>query len=277
MGEKNQKKRERGSPIEIIDLENPKSKATFGSYIDLTISDSDDDDEIIEIKSFRPITLFGVKLIDDINDPSGSKKKKKVEESFVCEICVETKMINESFQIKGCAHSYCSECMVRYVASKIQENVISIKCPEWNCQGVLEPEFCKSILPPDVFDRWGKAQCEALLLGDQNIYCPYKDCSAPLLDDGGGKIVRSECPHCNRLICARCKVPWHEGIRCATFQKMNVDERENEDIMLMKTAKKNRWRRCPRCKFYVEKIDGCSYIYCRCGQTFSYSTGRSLM
>ncbi|KAI3872008.1 hypothetical protein MKX03_009868, partial [Papaver bracteatum] len=101
MAEKNQKKRERGSPIEITDLEIPKSKTSFGSYIDLNISDSDDDDEIIEIKSVRSITLSGVKVIDEVNDHSSSKKKKKVEESFVCEICVETKMISESFQIKG--------------------------------------------------------------------------------------------------------------------------------------------------------------------------------
>ncbi|KAI3908702.1 hypothetical protein MKW92_020974 [Papaver armeniacum] len=172
-------------------------------------------------------------------------------------------MISESFQIKGCGHSYCSECMVRYVASKVQENVTSIGCPEMNCQGVLEPEFCKSILPPEVFDRWGKAQCEALILGDQNIYCPFKNCSAPLLDEGRGKIIRSECPHCNRLFCARCKVPWHQGIRCAAFQKLNVDERENEDIMLHKTAKRNNWKRCPWCKIYVARDTGCSTINCR--------------
>ncbi|XP_026430976.1 E3 ubiquitin-protein ligase RNF14-like [Papaver somniferum] len=270
--EKKQKRnRERGSPIEIIDLENPKSKVSFGFYIDLTIDD--DDDEIVEIKSVRSITLSGVKVIDEFNYRSGSKKMKKDEESFVCEICVETKMVSESFQVKGCAHSYCSECMVRYVASKIQENVISTKCPEWSCQGVLEPEFCKSILPPDVFDRWGKAQCEALLLGDQNIYCPFKDCSAPLLDEGGGKIIRSECPHCNRLICARCKVSWHEGVRCATFQKLNADDRENEDITLHAIAKRKKWKRCPKCKFYVGKSYGCSTLTCRCGLTFYYKTG----
>ncbi|KAI3872016.1 hypothetical protein MKX03_009876 [Papaver bracteatum] len=200
---------------------------------------------------------------DEVNDRSGSKKKKRAEENFVCEICVETKTISESFHIKGCGHSYCSECMVRYVASKIQVNVTSIGCPEMNCQGVLEPEFCKSILPPEVFDRWGKAQCEALILGDQNIYCPFKDCSAPLLDEGRGKIVRSECPHCNRMFCARCKVPWHQGIICAAFQKLNVDERENEDIMLHKTAKRNKWKRCPRCKIYVARKTGCSVIHCR--------------
>ncbi|KAI3852328.1 hypothetical protein MKW92_007511 [Papaver armeniacum] len=211
-----------------------------------------------------------------------TKKKKRseflesVEDNFVCEICVEKKKMNEAFKIKGCSHSFCSECMVRYVASKIQENVISIGCPEMNCQGVLEPEFCRSILPPEVYDRWGKALCESLILAPQKFYCPFKDCSALLVDDGEGGILESECPHCNRLFCAQCKVPWHSGIICADFQKLNVDERGNEDIMLMKTAKKNQWQRCPKCKFYVERTSGCLFIKCRCGHAFCYNCGAPL-
>ncbi|KAI3864789.1 hypothetical protein MKX03_035001 [Papaver bracteatum] len=150
-------------------------------------------------------------------------------------------MMNEAFEIKGCGHSFCSECTVRYVASKIQENIISVGCPETNCQGVLEPEFCRSILPPEVYDRWGNALCESVILGGQKFYCPFKDCSALLLDEGEGGILQSECPHCNRLFCAQCKVPWHSGIICEDFQKLNVDEREGEDIMLMESAKKNKW------------------------------------
>ncbi|KAI3852330.1 hypothetical protein MKW92_007513 [Papaver armeniacum] len=214
----------------------------------------------------KPIT--GVSVIEP-----KKKKRSDFSDKFVCQICVERKKMNEAFEIKGCNHSFCSECMVRYVASKIQENVISIGCPEMNCQGVLEPEFCQSILPPEVFDRWGKALCESLVLGAQKFYCPFKDCSALLVDDGDGGILESECPHCNRLFCAQCKVPWHAGIKCADFQKLNVDEREREDILLMKTAKKNKWQRCPKCNFYVERSSGCLLMKCRCGDAFCYNCG----
>ncbi|KAI3996446.1 hypothetical protein MKX01_013231 [Papaver californicum] len=145
-----------------------------------------------------------------------------------------------------------------------------------NCQGVLEPEFCQSILPPEVFDRWGKALCEALIHGAKKFYCPFKDCSALLLDEGVGGISQSECPHCRRLFCAQCKVPWHAGIICAEFQKLNVDERGREDIMLIEAAKKNKWQRCPKCKFYVERSSGCLYIKCRCGHAFCYNCGAPL-
>ncbi|KAK0571628.1 hypothetical protein LWI29_019089 [Acer saccharum] len=58
-------------------------------------------------------------------------------------------------------------------------------------------------------------------------------------------------------------VPWHSEIDCAEFQKLNKNEREREDIMLMKLAQNKKWQRCPNCKYSVEKKEGCMYMYCR--------------
>lgn len=184
---------------------------------------------------------------------------------FMCEICADLKPFSESFPIKGCTHSYCSDCTHMYVASKIQENITRIPCPGSGCAGILEPEYCRSILPPEVFDRWGDALCEAMILASHKFYCPFKDCSALLIqdDDCNDSIMESECPVCRRLFCARCKVPWHSGIACGEFQNLHKDEREREDIMLMQLAKNNKWTRCPQCKFYVEKSEGCLFMKCR--------------
>ncbi|KAL5698537.1 RBR-type E3 ubiquitin transferase [Ranunculus cassubicifolius] len=226
----------------------------------INLDDYDDgDDEVIVIASRRY----------EQGQSSNSKSYKPY--TFECVICAETKRRFEFFNIKGCKHCYCKECMSRYVASKIQENVIVIKCPESNCSGVLELEFCREILPREVFDRWGNALCESLILGAEKFYCPFKDCSALLIDDGGVTVKESECPHCRRMFCAQCKVPWHMGIVCEEFQKLGKGEREREDIMLMKLAKDKSWQRCPKCKIYVERIEGCLFMKCRCGHTFCYN------
>ncbi|XP_077230572.1 uncharacterized protein LOC143863701 isoform X2 [Tasmannia lanceolata] len=185
-------------------------------------------------------------------------------ESIFCPICMEPKSPNESFTIKGCSHVFCSDCMIKYVASKIQDNTARIQCPDLRCKGVLEPEFCRSILPPEVFERWGNVLFESLISGSMKFYCPYKDCSGLLLDERGGRVVikESECPHCRRLFCAQCKVPWHSGIGCAQFQKLGKGEREREDIMLMNLAKNRNWQRCPECRFYVERLEGCPFMRC---------------
>lgn len=199
--------------------------------------------------------------------------------TFVCEICVEPTPYTAAFFIMGgCTHSYCSDCMVRYVASKLQDNITQIRCPAPSCPGLLEPDHCRSLLPKEVFDRWGNALCEAVLLASQKYYCPFKDCSALLFIDGDEEmtITESDCPNCQRLFCVKCKVPWHVGIKCEEFQKLNKDEREKEDIMLMQLAKKKNWIRCPKCRFYVEKSQGCLFMRCRCGYTFCYNCGAPL-
>ncbi|KAH6798566.1 hypothetical protein C2S51_035050 [Perilla frutescens var. frutescens] len=187
-------------------------------------------------------------------------------QSFTCEICADEKPISDSFRIIGCHHSYCTQCILNYVAAKLQENITSINCPVPGCSGALEPQHCRTILPKEVFDRWGDALCEAMILGAEKFYCPYKNCSALLIDDrgvGGERVLQSECPECNRLFCVPCKVPWHSEISCSEFEKLRADERSNDDIMLMKLAKSKRWKRCPWCRFYVSKSGGCSDMRCR--------------
>lgn len=76
--------------------------------------------------------------------------------TFICEFCVVPVGLEDSFNVKGCSHFYCQQCIVNFVVSKLQENVTSIECPEPGCQEVLDPECHRPILPNDAFDRWEK-------------------------------------------------------------------------------------------------------------------------
>ncbi|XXG81601.1 hypothetical protein AAC387_Pa09g2193 [Persea americana] len=132
------------------------------------------------------------------------------------------------------------------------------------------------ILPPKLLDGWGNFLCESAILEQTKFYCPFKDCSALLLADDRIAVTESQCPHCSRLFWAHCKVPWHSGIGCEEFQKLKVDDREREDIMVVKLAKKKKWQKCPRCGFIVERIEGCNTMKCRCNYRFCYSCGAQI-
>ncbi|KAL4336790.1 hypothetical protein AHAS_Ahas12G0045400 [Arachis hypogaea] len=108
------------------------------------------------------------------------------------------------------------------------ENAVLEKCPEPKCKGILEPQNCISIIPKEVFERWENALCENLVLAtSKKFYCPFKNCSAMLVNDDGNEVVTCpECPHCHRLFCAQCKVAWHGGIKCGEFMSLNENERE---------------------------------------------------
>lgn len=183
------------------------------------------------------------------------------EDEEVCLICMDAKPAREFFRNGSCScsRSFCNDCVGKYIAAKIHENVSTVECPEPECQRLLEPKNCRCIVPKRVFDRWQIAICEAHL-GEKKFYCPFKDCSALLLDED---LTVSECPNCLRFLCARCKVPWHNGIECDEFQKLGKEERGREDLMVMELAKMNNWRRCPTCKIYVERRSGCLLITCR--------------
>ncbi|XP_010431633.1 PREDICTED: ATP-dependent RNA helicase DEAH12, chloroplastic-like [Camelina sativa] len=238
------------------------TESEFSNYIDL--DQYNDEDEDLKILCFTPSSL----------EKGQSSSSSSTRRTFDCEICVERKPKIESFRINGCSHSYCNDCVSKYIAAKLQDNILSIKCPVSGCSGQLEPEQCCHILPRDVFDRWGDALCEAVIMPSKRFYCPYKDCSALVfLDESGEKINESECPHCHRMVCVECGTKWHPEITCEEFQKLVENERDRDDILLKKMAEDQNWRRCPSCKFYIELTEGCSSMLCRCGLDFCYDCG----
>ncbi|CAN4116579.1 unnamed protein product [Withania somnifera] len=138
---------------------------------------------------------------------------------FTCDICVDEKSLTEIFKILGCNHSYCKKCIATYISSKLQDNISRISCPITKCNEQLEPQNCGSVLPSDVFVKWGDALCESMILVFENFYRPLRIVLALLLiDECKGKIWR--------LFCAKCKVPCHSGFDCEEFDKLNNDERE---------------------------------------------------
>ncbi|PRQ50285.1 putative aminoacyltransferase, E1 ubiquitin-activating enzyme [Rosa chinensis] len=196
------------------------------------------------------------------------------ETQTLCGICVEVKENNQMFSNESCAHSFCSDCITRQVAAKLDESFHIVSCPGLDCKAVLKFEDCTPILPKLVLERWNGALCEALFVGSQKLYCPFSDCSMVLVIENEGEAVReSECPACHRLFCAGCQVPWHSGVDCEEFQMLNEDERGREDLMVNQLAKEKKWKRCPRCHFYVEKTQGCLHISCRCQFQFCYGCG----
>ncbi|XP_031499694.1 E3 ubiquitin-protein ligase RSL1-like isoform X2 [Nymphaea colorata] len=193
---------------------------------------------------------------------------------FLCNICMERKPLNRSFRPDCCTHLFCSDCVVVHIATKIRENVCTIRCMESGCTSVIELKSCLGILTAEVSDRWAALLSESLIQPADKYYCPFKDCSALLWNDTAEKqaIKEAECPHCHRLFCAQCKVGWHAGIDCREYRRMVSWER-SDDAVMKNLANTKKWRRCSKCQVYVEKISGCLQITCRCGFIFCYNCG----
>ncbi|KAL1807922.1 hypothetical protein ACET3Z_024912 [Daucus carota] len=196
---------------------------------------------------------------------------------FTCEICTERKPYNKSFSVKGCCHSYCSDCLVKYIDIKLQSKVIHILCPGLGCTSQLDPDNCRPIIADKMFDHWWAALYESWLPQACKLYCPNKTCSALLfIDADGSRGPMLACPYCQQRLCVHCKVMWHEGIGCEEFYWRNKEEDEKEDALLHQLASENQWKQCPNCHIYISHYDSasCDVMLCRsCGCGFCYGCG----
>ncbi|GAV83682.1 LOW QUALITY PROTEIN: IBR domain-containing protein, partial [Cephalotus follicularis] len=206
-------------------------------------------------------------------DPVETKTEVGESSFCFCDICVERKDSDQMFKTDGCVHSYCSDCVSRHVAAKMQDSVTIITCPALDCKAVLERDTCGPVISKEVFDQWNDVLCEELISASK-FYCPFKDCSAMLVNDSEGEVImESECSFCHRMFCAQCQVPWHPGVECEEYQRLNEDERGIDDLMVRDLAKEKKWSRCPNCKFYVGRTK--HFLYCissgsRCNFQFCY-------
>ncbi|XP_044495941.1 probable E3 ubiquitin-protein ligase RNF217 [Mangifera indica] len=250
-------------------------EALMASTVSLQITNRSD--IIIPSSALRVVQVsedhHNVQFLDHHEESMVELESGESSQSF-CEICAERKEDDEMFKTERCFHSYCFDCISKHVATKLQDNVITVTCPGLNCKSILEFEVCRPSLPKGVVELWEQAICEEMFDVSQRFYCPFKDCSAMLLiENDGAVITSSECPFCHRLFCAQCYVPWHCGIECEEFQRLSVDERGGEDLMVRELAKEKKWSRCPMCKYYVERTDGCPHMTCRCKFEFCYGCG----
>lgn len=182
--------------------------------------------------------------------------------SSSCEICTEDKPNSDMFRIQNCPHSFCHVCISKHIDYRLQQNMVHITCPDQECNKMIEPESLRSVLPQDALDRWEEAIIESTILASEKIHCPYDKCSEVLvIDEGGVVITETECPRCHRLFCAECRVPWHHGMECKEFKRLERSDKEKRKLRLL--ARENKWKKCPNCKVFVDKADGCIHITCR--------------
>lgn len=194
---------------------------------------------------------------------------------FSCGICFEEIESWRKFRNQTCSHSFCYDCTSKHITAKIQDNVKIILCPEVDCRAPLDFNTCRQIIPNDILVKWDESLCKSLIPESQTVYCPFMDCLAMLVNDSGEVIKKIECPACWRSICAKCGVPWHLEFTCEEFEKLNAKKKKgkDDDGLVKELAKKKSWRKCPNCKIYVEKTEGCLHITCRCGYEFCYRCG----
>ena len=172
-----------------------------------------------------------------------------------CLICDEKLTQNElKDNFIECFHIFCNDCYYEFIKEKVNNNFIEkIKCPKHDCQTKLFDNFIVEKLLRDttILNKYLKLkEKRQLMLNPKIQLCPFPNCDSYAIKKGKNKYV--SCIKYKHEFCFKCLKNWHGKNKCDT----SIDESFNNwrDI--------NKVKRCPKCKFFIEKNKGCNYITC---------------
>ena len=215
--------------------------------------DDDEDDDIIPITNrvFR----------DSLEKYREKKEPKKTGAYYYiykteCGICGdEINNIDKQKINQPCKHYFCIDCWFEYLKEKINNaNVYKISCMNHECNYSLTEHFVKSIIGQDVqllqkYDKF--LSRKKLMESNKKIkFCPIPDCDGYAeKKNKKEKIVKCNFGH---EFCFDCGNKPHPNQKCSEVIDKDFERWKSSRVV----------KRCPHCKFWTEKNEGCNHMTC---------------
>jgi len=145
-----------------------------------------------------------------------------------------------------------------------------MKCPE-ECKAMLIEHDLNVILDETYKNKYQNFELKNYIdqHGDDSSWCPTANCKYAFIKSPD--VSEFACPMCAKYYCLNCRVEYHKGQSCQEWRVNNTYS--ESDKAFEKFVKVSKFKQCGKCKFWVEKKEGCNYIKCRCGQEFCYACG----
>lgn len=188
-----------------------------------------------------------------------------------CTICLE-KLTSKAFLVlDGCGHLFHIECVSPYAKEAIESRKLPIRCPYDDCKNELTEGDLSEFLNESELKKFTEYTLQKYLDQNAGIYtwCPTPDCK--FVFEADPSVPEFSCQVCTKHYCLACRVEYHKGMTCKEYQINN--RIDNNDILFLDLVKGKKFKQCPKCKFWVEKNQGCDHMTCRCGNQFCYKCG----
>ena len=202
------------------------------------------------------------KIFDESKNNNNVQEDKKTEKNDNddilayndCQVCYDELNKEETdLNTIPCGHLFCTHCWFNYLKTLITDaKVEKIKCMEHECKDIISEEFILKHISENenLVEKYKKFKKRAEILGDKNKkLCPNPDCDSFLQKSDTSKYVECENGH---KYCYDCLKAPHGSNPC--------DYKLEKQFMSWKKGK--RVKRCPRCKIYTEKNEGCNHMTC---------------
>ena len=172
-----------------------------------------------------------------------------------CGICGDAIEYPDSNKVKMiCGHTFCADCWENYLQEKINNaNVVKISCMQHGCSIVLTKDFIKKILSNNeaLIQKYEKfLERQNLLMSNKKIkFCPIPDCDGYAEQKKKEKYVKCNFGH---DFCFECLKQPHGRKKCKDLIDKDFEEWKKHKIV----------KRCPNCKIWTEKNEGCNHMTC---------------
>jgi hypothetical protein len=202
------------------------------------------------------------RLIDESLNHSSIRTDAETDSN--CPICYDT--ISSPVQL-GCGHNYCTACIRHFLSTASETKSFPLCCMgnENNCHIPIPLPTLQKFLTVQQFEQLLESSFVTHIkqLPQEFKYCTTPDCNQVHRCNSSSASSVIHCPSCLSAVCSTCHEEAHEGLTCAE-RKLHSDPVEQErlnDQLAMQVG----YKKCPRCDIWIEKIDGCNHMSCRCG------------
>lgn len=213
-----------------------------------------------------------LKIEEEIEKSRIQKMKEEQQNGNVtCSICLEKLTEKDFLVLEGCEHLFHVECVALYSKDAIKSRRFPLRCPSENCKNELFESDLAEFLDENSLREYNEYTLQKYL--DQNAgsytWCPTPNCK--YVFEADPNVPEFSCQVCGKHYCLACRVEYHKGMTCKEYQITHKFDKN--DKLFMDLIKGRRYKQCEKCKFWVEKTQGCDNMICRCGHTFCYKCG----
>ena len=186
------------------------------------------------------------------NSNNNNEIKNMNEDCLICEEKLTFDELNTNFI--ECFHGFCNDCLYNYFKEKVNNNEVEdIKCPQKDCNTVIYNFFIEEKIQNDIplLEKYIKLRERKQLMRNPDVQlCPYPDCESYAKKINDNKFV--SCIDNGHKFCFFCLKDWHENKKCdINLDKSFVEWRDPKKV-----------KRCPKCKYFIEKNSGCNHMTC---------------
>ncbi|KAF9529017.1 hypothetical protein CPB83DRAFT_906496 [Crepidotus variabilis] len=183
-------------------------------------------------------------------------------EGDLCPVCYTEPTSPEQL---GCGHTFCAGCLQHFLNSAGETKTFPLLCTgsEAKCGTPISLPFMRRFMSAHAFEHLVDVAftCYLERHPQELKYCTTPDCKQVYRRQQPPQNIH--CPSCFKTICSACDDEVHEKMSCEEsrlYRNPEERDRRNEEFMVQ-----NGYKKCPRCSSWIEKIDGCNRMSCRCG------------